>query len=92
MKVGGRQKGVPNRSTKVFRDLLGAFIYEEMELLPDNIKAIKSPEKRLELFIKLLPFVVPKMQDLSLENLPDNKLMAILEILTDESEREVETN
>ena len=30
LKVGGRQKGSPNRTTKAFRDLIGAFIYEEM--------------------------------------------------------------
>jgi hypothetical protein len=85
LKVGGRQKGVPNRATKAFRDFLGAFLLEEMEFLPANFKAIKSPEKKLELLIKLLPYIVPKMQDLSLENLPDNKLTAILEILSNES-------
>ena len=92
IKVGGRQKGVPNRATKEFRDRIGAFLYNELEVLPENFRAIKSPEKKLDILIKLLPFVVPKIQDLSLENLPDNKLSAILEILTDESERKIETN
>ena len=84
-KMGGRAKGIPNRTTSDFRAILGDFIYGQAELLPEVFGSIKSPEKRLELIIKLLPFVVPKMQDFSLENLSENKLNSILQILTDET-------
>jgi len=84
-KMGGRAKGIPNRTTSDFRAILGDFIYKEAESLPEVFSSIKSPEKRLELIIKLLPFVVPKMQDFSLENLSENKLNSILQILTDET-------
>jgi hypothetical protein len=92
LKVGGRTKGVPNRISKEIKDLIGAFLYAEMVSLPDSFRLIKSPEKKLDILIKLLPFIVPKPQDLGLENLPDRKLSAILEILTDESERKVGNN
>ena len=84
-KMGGRAKGIPNRTTSDFRAILGEFIYKQAESLPEAFSSIKSPEKRLELIIKLLPFVIPKVQDFSLENLSDNKLNSILEILTDET-------
>jgi|LauGreDrversion4_2_1035121.scaffolds.fasta_scaffold21242_6 hypothetical protein len=91
-KMGGRAKGIPNRTTSDFRSILGDFIYKQAETLPEVFSSIKSPEKRLDLVIKLLPFVVPKVQDFSLEKLPDHKLSAILEILSDESERKIDTN
>ncbi len=84
-KMGGRAKGIPNRTTSDFRAILGDFIFGQVELLPEVFGSIQSPEKRLELIIKLLPFVVPKMQDFSLENLSENKLNSILQILTDET-------
>jgi len=84
-KIGGRAKGIPNRTTSDLRAILGDFIYKQAESLPEVFSSIKSPEKRLELIIKLLPFVVPKMQDFSLENLSENKLNSILQILTDET-------
>jgi hypothetical protein len=81
-KQGGRAKGVPNRTTSEFRAILGVFIFNQLNTLPEAFRSIKSPERRLELIIKLLPYVVPKMHDLSLENLSEDKLSAILEILT----------
>jgi hypothetical protein len=91
-KFGGRLKGVPNHSTKELKAFLGAFLSEELATLPETFNSIKSPEKRLELIVKFLPFILPRVQDSNLENLPDSKLNAILEILTDESARQVETN
>jgi hypothetical protein len=84
-KMGGRAKGIPNRTTSDFRAILGDFIYKQAESMPEVFSSIKSPEKRLELIIKLLPFVIPKVQDFSLENLSDNKLNSILEILNNET-------
>jgi hypothetical protein len=85
-KKGGRDKGKPNRITQELRAILEDFFINELSTVQSRFEVIKSPEKRLELTIKLLPFVLPKMQELNLENLPEDKLSAILEILTDESE------
>lgn len=86
MKSGGRLKGTPNRITKELRNVLRRIIHSEIESLPELIKSIKNPEKRVELVIKLLPFVVPKAQEISLEMLPDSKLDLILESLSDAEE------
>lgn len=87
-KFGGRKAGEPNMSTKVIRGLLKAFIEKETETLPQTFSSIKSPEKRLELLIKILPFVLPRAQEISLEMLSDNKLDFLVETLTNEKERE----
>lgn len=87
-KFGGRKAGEPNKSTKEIRVLLKAFLEKEIVALPNTFSSIKSPERRLELIIKLLPFVVPKAQEISLEMLSDDKLDYLITTLKNESERE----
>jgi len=87
-KFGGRKAGEPNKSTKEIRDLLKAFLEKEIESLSQTFSLIKGPEKRLELLIKILPFVVPKAQEITLEMLSDYKLDFLVETLKNEQERE----
>jgi hypothetical protein len=87
-KFGGRKAGEPNKSTKEIRDLLKAFLEKEIELLPQTFSLIKGPEKRLELLVKILPFVIPRAQEISLEMLSDYKLDFLVETLKNEKERE----
>jgi hypothetical protein len=87
-KLGGRKAGEPNKSTKEIRDLLKAFLEKEIELLPQAFSLIKGPEKRLELLVKILPFVIPRAQEISLEMLSDYKLDFLVETLKNEKERE----
>lgn len=87
-KCGGRKSGEPNKSTREFRNLLGTFVEKELEGLPQAFKAIKSPERRVELIIKLLPFVVPKVQEITFEMLSDKTLDYLVETLKSDKERE----
>jgi hypothetical protein len=87
-KLGGRKAGEPNKSTKEMRDLLKVFIEKEMETLPQRFDEIRSAERRLELLIKILPFVVPKAQEITLEMLSDSKLDWLVNTLKNESKRE----
>lgn len=87
-KVGGRQKGEANKATSEFRKLLGSFLIGEVISLPATFESIKSPEKRLELILKLLPFVVPKAQEITLEMLSDRSLDHLVETLKNEQKRE----
>jgi len=87
-KYGGRKKGDTNKFTNEFRDLLRAFLQNEILDLPSTFSSIKSPERRLELIIKLLPFVLTKAQEISLEMLSDDKLDYLINTLENESERE----
>jgi len=87
-KIGGRKKGDTNKATNEFRSVLRAFLRKEIIDLPNTFSSIKSPERRLELILKLLPFVVPKAQEITLEMLSDNKLDYLVNTLKNESERE----
>lgn len=59
-KTGGREQGTPNRLTKELRSALKNILHQEIELLPEHLQNLE-PKYRLEILIKLLPFVVPKV-------------------------------
>ena len=63
-KFGGRQKGTPNKLTKELRSVLKDVLYEEIDRLPERLNELETKE-RLELVIKLMPFVFPKVQSVS---------------------------
>ena len=63
-KFGGRQKGTPNRLTKDLRTILKDLIYEELETLQERLSQLET-QQRLEVIIKLLPYVLPKVSPAS---------------------------
>ena len=60
-KFGGRQKGTPNVLTKEVRTVLKAIVFEEVTLIQDHLKEL-DPKVRLQILIKLLPYVSPKLE------------------------------
>lgn len=60
IKTGGRQAGTPNKLTKEIRAILKDFLYNELELLPDHLNGLE-PKERIEIIIKILPFILPKV-------------------------------
>ena len=63
-KFGGRQRGTPNKLTKELRAILKDVLYEEINRLPERLDELETKD-RLELLIKLMPFVFPKVQSVS---------------------------
>ena len=63
-KYGGRTKGTPNKITNELRRTLKHIVDDELQILQNNIKEL-LPKERLELLIKLLPYVLPKVQTLN---------------------------
>ena len=63
-KYGGRQKGTPNRITKELRSVLKDILYQELEQLQERLDVLK-PRERVELLIKLMPYVLPKVTSVS---------------------------
>tara|TARA_B110000977_G_scaffold155031_1_gene197148 strand:+ start:231 stop:473 length:243 start_codon:yes stop_codon:yes gene_type:complete len=63
-KFGGRQKGTPNRMAKELRVLLKDILYQELEQVQERLELLK-PKERLELLIKLMPYVFPKTTSVS---------------------------
>ena len=64
IKYGGRQKGTPNRMTKELRSILKDMMYQEIEIIQDHLDQL-SPKERIEILIKLMPFVLPKTTSIS---------------------------
>ena len=70
LKTGGRQKGTPNKLTKELRSLLKDILYDELVNIEDRLNDLETKE-RIELVIKLMPFVFPKVSMVfSTENEP----------------------
>ena len=63
-KYGGRQKGTPNRMTKELRSVLKDILYRELEQIQEQLDAL-NPKERIELLIKLMPYVLPKVTSIS---------------------------
>ena len=64
IKHGGRQKGTPNRMTKELRSVLKDILYQELEQIQVHLDSLK-PKERIELLIKLMPYVLPKITSVS---------------------------
>mgnify|MGYP006883078589 CR=1 FL=1 len=64
IKYGGRKKGTPNKLTKELRTILKDLLYDELEVLQEHLGAL-NPKERVELLIKLMPFILPKTNNIS---------------------------
>lgn len=58
----GRGKGTPNKVKKEIKETIKELLEKEFEIT-DNTLKMMEPEKRLEIIIKLLPYIVPKLQN-----------------------------
>lgn len=59
-KTGGRNIGTPNKTTAEIRNLITGLL--STIDLNNDINSL-TPDKRLEIFIKLLPYVCSKYED-----------------------------
>jgi hypothetical protein len=63
-KTGGRVAGTPNKVTSELRKTLKGIIASELESLPTTFEQLQ-PKERLDLLVKLLPFCMPKVNQIS---------------------------
>lgn len=62
VKSGGRMAGTPNKLTRELRDKLKVLVESELEALPDLLIDL-SPKERIEVLVKLAPYVLPKVAE-----------------------------
>ena len=62
----GRKVGTPNKLTKELRATLKAIIEKELEAIPETLENL-TPEKRIEIIIKLIPYVLPKVESVPMD-------------------------
>ena len=61
--ISGRKKGTPNKVTKAVREMLLDYIEGEMNWINDNLHSLDT-NQRLTLFTKVLPFVLPRNDEI----------------------------
>ncbi|AEI51204.1 hypothetical protein [Runella slithyformis] len=66
-KTGGRTKGTPNRLTKEIRAVLKDVIGQQLESMPDILETLQ-PKEKLEFIIKLMPYVLPKVETVKMND------------------------
>ncbi|MGP1477553.1 MAG: hypothetical protein ACTTJK_08865 [Phocaeicola sp.] len=92
-RIGGRAKGTPNKVSSTVKDWISQLIDDNRVQIVKDIKKL-SPKDRLQMFEKLMQYVVPKQQsvraDIDLSKLSETQLDLIVDELTkyinDESE------
>jgi len=60
-KYGGRQKGTPNRMTRDLRKILKNILFNELDNFEEYFESLE-PKQKLDIIIKLMPYVMPKTE------------------------------
>lgn len=71
-KFGGRKKGTPNKSTSEIRDWLTSFLENQFDNLEETFESLSDKEK-LNILVKLMPYVLPKITEETFPNPTDEK-------------------
>lgn len=84
-RMGGRQKGTPNKVTANVRDWLSELINKNRNQIESDLKRL-DPKDRLQVLEKLLQYVLPKQQSVSeiveFDKLTDGQLDALVNEIT----------
>lgn len=67
IKTGGRTKGTLNKTTTETKEVLTKIVCNELDNLNDLLEQLE-PKERLDVIIKLLPYIVPKQTEMTVEN------------------------
>lgn len=59
--MAGSRKGIPNRTTQKVRDAVACIADNNIDKVQKWLEDIKDPKQRLELFIRLLEYHIPKL-------------------------------
>jgi hypothetical protein len=65
-KTGGRSKGTPNRTTAETKELLQKIVNKEIDSLSLLLEQLE-PNERVNALSKLLPYIVPKQNEVKAE-------------------------
>lgn len=84
-RMGGRQKGTPNKVTATVKEWLSQLIDKNRRQMERDIK-ILEPKDRLQVLEKLMQYVVPKQQavqaEIDFNKLSDEQLDTLVGELT----------
>jgi hypothetical protein len=73
-KTGGRKEGTPNKATIEMRSILKTALSEQIKELPKLIEGL-SPKEKADIIIKLLPYIVPKLNPIEESMQVENEMI-----------------
>lgn len=80
-KTGGRSKGTENKLTTETKEVLKNFVDRQLNKVLKDFEQL-SPKEKMDVLIKLLPYLIPKQQAVSysseFESLSDDDLDRII--------------
>jgi hypothetical protein len=62
---GGRPKGAQNKTSKQVKEILSGILSDEIEAMSKRLNQL-SDKDRLEIVIKLLPYLLPKQKEIDM--------------------------
>lgn len=80
--VNGRPKGAMNKTTANTKAIIQKVVTQELAGLTELMAGLK-PKERAEILVKLLPFVIPKQTEISIDA-PMHQLQPLTLILVEE--------
>ena len=69
-KTGGRTKGTLNKTTLETKELIKTIVSNEMETITELLEQL-TPKERIDAIIKLLPYIVPKQNEITVDAIID---------------------
>ena len=90
-RLGGRQKGTPNRTTTTLKTWIEQIIDGNRAQIKRDFKSL-SPKERIQMIEKFLPYIIPKQQAVSasvdINSLTNDQLDSLIHEITKEVEDE----
>lgn len=88
-RYGGREKGTPNKATKMTRDLINNLLCEEYDRFKKELDGLK-PNEFCKLYVDLIRYVTPTLKsvDVNESNATNSSLAERLRLMAEGSERE----
>lgn len=79
-RIGGRQKGTPNKTTLAFKEWINKLLETNRKQIVKDLESVE-PKERLQFFEKLIPYVVPRLASVDAE-IGSDKFIKIPEGMT----------
>ena len=75
-RLGGRQKGTPNKVTGAMREMLAKFCAETYDDFVTSYKLIDSPRDKCKIYLEAQAYVTPKLSSVSIKESAAGKSFA----------------
>ena len=87
-KYGGRTKGTPNRTTAETKEILQTVISKELDNT-DTLLEQLEPKERLDAIIKILPYIIPKQSEMTIENKETDFKPVVIQFIDNEDVKSI---